>query len=157
MMEPGPQFKQLAMFHPASDFVGDRETMPRIYPNDVDTYTPDRGHSSFGTMWEAKERESHKVNPATGRSLIQSIAQRTDERPVEVWHHDDIDRSPFDTSGRDYQQPSLADGHHRAIAHYVSRGPESLVPVEHIDDQNQGWGWAEPSPKMLHGYRAVRR
>lgn len=154
-MNLGPQFTQLAMFHQAKDFVGDRASNPKIHPMDVEAYEPNpaRNQTNYQVMWQAKSRESSKVNPATGRNLRQTIAQRIDQRPVDVWHHTDTDRSPFDGSERGFNQPALYDGHHRAISYYKDRGPKSEVPVEHYDNENQGWGRVEPSPRMLEGYR----
>ena len=141
MPQLGPQFEQLAMFHPAKDFVGDTvRNTGRFYPMDVEAYEPAGGRSRYGQMWHEKRAEAAAPSaPGRSDSLKESIQKHGVRDPIEVYHYDDENRNPFDPADRGYNQPATWNGHHRAIVTHDLHGPNALVPVVHQDQYNEDW------------------
>lgn len=159
MRDLGPQFEQLAMFHQAKDFVGDMtRNSAKFYPQDVESYSSEGRRSPYGQMWHEKIGEAKiESKPGAGDSLVHKIAKHGVVNPIDVFHHDDSNRSPFEGSGRGLDQPAVWDGHHRAIVAHELHGPGAELPVNHMDEHNDDYSAPKLSPKMLQGYKKPKK
>lgn len=122
LMEPGPQFQQLAMFHTAKELIDDHT------PGDFSMYA--HGSRFWREGWENKEREvAQAARMGGGRGHVPDVEGGI-RTPVRVKHKEDGTRV-------------LADGHHRVAASHA-HNPQALIPVNHSE-------WNNPLPSSWAG------
>lgn len=110
-MEPGPQFRQLAMFMTASELTDDHS---KVVPGD---FTPDRAAEG----WAQKLHEAKTAAPGKHGHVEYGDGIRN---PVSLQYWSD--------------RGTIGNGHHR-VAVARDRGPNTLVPVEHHDPDSIQW------------------
>lgn len=115
-MQPGPQFQQLDMFKTAHELKhGNIQHIDRRHGDTADE------------MWNDKLRRVDMGGLSNGWGRVENAHEGIHE-PVEVSHWE-----------RGVQQ--LTDGHHRVAAAY-RHNPQSLIPVEHVDEDQIGHMYA---------------